>query len=434
MSRIKNVDSSMLRLKLLATLLFFVVGWSLDGKVNGMPAIHWMYIYQFDEFHSWADIWNFLWDLRTGVSPFWGFVDAASYKIFGHIHLTEYYLYYGAMYLAFVLPIWFIAQKPWQVIGAFGIAIIAILATLSIHKGNAQVYDLYFPVTILLLVKCLDLMRSEKIRPKMRLFLCFLAGLLFSIAELTRPFVLVTVPFFLFGAWRMIRPFPRINFVAVLIPILLLSGSWHLKLIIRNGQLSWSNHTGFNLYQSWYENIDPGKYASFKEEPPLHENWGSANLNTDLHTANSKELSGMIIRQIFRQPGLAFLHVWDRALTFWSPKPVLFDAQFPPNIYRTYRLVVWLLGFSLLLAFLFWSREVFRKGFKYVLDSLAEPELMLMLFLILNITIYIVAEGGEDARFLISVLPMLMCFPGLRNIPRPSKFVSNALLNKLLQK
>ncbi len=398
-------------LKIVLSLVLALVGLVLTRNSIGEVAIHWMYVYEYHEFTSWSFAGEFFRDLRTGISPFWALIDIFSYRTFGNLDLTDKLLYRGCMILMYVLPLWMFTRTQWQLLMVFLASLVCLWATVLIHPGNPQVYDVYLPTALLLLVKVLQTVKADDLHPRMRITLCFASGFLLSLIELTRPFVFLFMPIFLLAIWLMLRKFSKVNFAVFLVPILLLSGGWHAKMAIQHGQLNWTNHSGFNMYQSWNEFAGDFKF----EEAPRHAGL-SPNINTDRHFAKSKELTQLILKSWTKHPWGAIKHVGLRATQFFSPQTDLLLAKPSHWIFGAYRVVIWLLSLGITLALIGTLRRLLIARFKTFWHWLADPETLLLLFTAFNIAIFIVVEAREDARFMISVLPYMLSLPGLNNL------------------
>lgn len=386
-----------------------IVGLILTREAQGEIALHWMYMYHFTEFSDWSRAWDFFYELRTGISPIWALCDIFSYRTFGTLDLTALWLYRGCMIAMYVLPLWVFAKERWQVVVAFLAGVVCLWATVVIHPGNPQAYDTYMPALVLLLILLLQGIRDKPWFPALRLGACLLAGLLLSIIELTRPFVFLFMPIFLFSAWLQLREFPRKYFIVFLVPILLLSGGWHAKTLLLHGQLNWTNHTGFNFYQSWHEFIGYREFDESPREPGL-----SPNINTEWHYSTSKELLGLTFKSWIRHPWGATKHVALRTTQFFSAKTDLLVAKPQHWIFGPYRIVVWLLSLVFTITFVSFAWKLLRSRGKGLLQWMAQPEVLLLMFTGFNIAIFIVVEAREDARFLISVLPYLLSMPALQ--------------------
>jgi hypothetical protein len=162
------------------------------------------------------------------------------------------------------------------------------------------------------------------------------------------------------------------------------------------------------MYQSWYEFV---KFREFPEAPPRGPNRGK-NINTEQHAQWSSELSREIVGSWFQRPGEAIAHVGWRATQFFAPQTELGYAKPQHAIFGPYRMLVWAASLAFLVGWIALIIQLLRSRGRGILEMLAQPEVLLMLFAVYTITIFIVVEAKEDARFLISVLPYLACLPG----------------------
>ena len=81
-----------------------------------------------------------------------------------------------------------------------------------------------------------------------------------ALLELTRPFMIFLLPLFLVVEWHRIylhAPRRQSALAAFLLPVVVLSGGWHLHLFLAHDhQIAWTNISGYNLQRAW-EDFDP---------------------------------------------------------------------------------------------------------------------------------------------------------------------------------
>lgn len=222
------------------------------------------------------------------------------------------------------------------------------------------------------------------------------------------PFLVIWV-YFKFGKMK------RRYFLYFLIPVILFSGLWHLKLLVFNGQWTWSNHSGYNLAKSWV----------FVEKPPLIPEPDAAptapgrwkNLNTPEHLENSRRLQSKIVGDILRHPLRSTAHIFRR-ITFMMTAPTSLYKYKPlerhPMLYL-YKILATLLMCYLLISIFRLILMGFRAG-RGFLKLLLVPGNVLIVLTFLIFVIVSIGESGEESRFLISLLPLLAVIPAAEKL------------------
>ena len=186
----------------------------------------------------------------------------------------------------------------------------------EVHAGNPANYDPLFALLLLGYFLLID--AWERRRHPVWLAA---AGLCLSLLELTRPFMIFLLPLFLLVEWHRIHlnaPRRGLALAAFLLPVVVLSGGWHLHLYLAHDhQITWTNISGYNLQRAW-EDFDPEIRAvqHLDQLPRNGELW--ADLNTTEIYMRSEELKRMIIGKIRENPAGAAAHVVDRLATFVS--------------------------------------------------------------------------------------------------------------------
>jgi hypothetical protein len=238
-------------------------------------------------------------------------------------------------------------------------------------------------------------------------------------AELVRPFVLALLPVFLLSAYLRLRQRPRRFFLALLVPLCLFSGVWHLHLALAHGQVLWTNHSGFNLVRAWPQT--PLRSDDFIEEvhnqPVAERRW--PNLNTEEHFVNSKMLQRAVLDYVVTHPRAALSNAFARILDFvtipTSTNRHLAQPRRPPEhpLLRVYRLVAF--GSFLFLfgnlGLLVWY-AIKARGRCFLL--LADAENVLLLTAFLSLLALSLGEAREEARLVLSLLPFLAAYPTAR--------------------
>lgn len=384
-------------------------------KLFAWPATRWMNIYNYADFQSWDQIGDYFLELRTGVPPVASLLEIIAYKATDTWKPVTEGLYRQFLALLFALPFFFLRGRWWELLLGLGIAWVMVDSTMIVHKGNPQLYDVMLPVFLMLYF----LFTRASVSPlRGTLAWAALAGFFLSMAELSRPFMIAIVPLILlyqgFLYCRAERSLAIKKLVAFLLPLLLFSGIWHGKLLVRHGQLIWSNHGGSNLVNAWQPIVDfEALNPQLKPEAaPLMDNaWTATNLNTEVHTYNSKLRSGAVIAGVKAHPWEAWQHFQAKANIFLEPRVDMYAYEPTNDILESYK---WLInGAYGILAFLVvrllsmvWVRP------KYLLTE----EAALIVLTVFLTVMPIIGENGEEARFMVSVTPILLltAYYGLR--------------------
>jgi hypothetical protein len=276
----------------------------------------------------------------------------------------------------------------------------------EVHAGNPANYDPLFALLLLGYFLLID--AWERRRHPVWLGA---AGLCLSLLELTRPFMIFLLPLFLLvEGHRSFLGAPRRGraLAAFLLPVVALSGGWHLHLYLAHDyQITWTNISGYNLQRAW-EDFDPeiGAVQQLAELPRNGELW--ADLNTTEIYEKSEELKRMIIGKIRENPAGAAAHVVDRLATFVSSPTRIYDNDPQGLGIEIYRKLVSALVL-LLPAYVAVSAIALARRRQWPwLDRrwwLAASMLSVAMLVTLG-------EQGEEARFLFTILPMLLAVAG----------------------
>ncbi|MEM7658270.1 MAG: hypothetical protein AAF399_19245 [Bacteroidota bacterium] len=388
--------------------LFVLWGlWETRNSV-AIPAMDWMRIFSFRDYRTSADILLYLKELRTGIPPFISLVEILSWNWWETLDWWVKGFYRLALIGIVLLPIWFTKRTIWHLLAGLPIAVFLLKGLVIVHPGNPQIYDVLLPVLLLIGLLLLKKSFTDQMR-NWRLWLMALgAGFFLSMAELARPFMILLLPLLMgLGIYHFIQAKRARLILPFLIPILLFSGGWHLKLLIYNdGQVIWSNHGGTNLFRAWMPLVDQEAMEAQlqPEAPPMKDyNWFWDNLNTEIHAQNSKVRSQAVMDGIKSQPLAAMGLLWDKTLHFIEPQTAMYDYDPQGFFVSAYRGIVRLIYYLLALLLM---RTVVRAIKQPI--SLLEWDTWLILITAFLSFMPIIGEAGEESRFLVSVLPFLM--------------------------
>lgn len=180
-----------------------------------------------------------------------------------------------------------------------------------------------------------------------------------------------------------------------------------MLLWFNDGQISWSNTSGFNLHSAWSHCPVPARPPLYGLAPPIAPGrW--PNLNTRERFFHSQELERAVLRCILSDPVGSAKHAFRILRMFLAPQTWL-HWNYPRDwILTPYRLGVWLsaawLGVNLLVLFAY----VGRTG---RVQCIGHPENSLLLLTAGSLLMLALGNGIEQSRLLISLLPCLAAFP-----------------------
>ncbi|MEM7368814.1 MAG: hypothetical protein AAF587_09420 [Bacteroidota bacterium] len=381
--------------------------WEAVQEAVAAPVTEWMHIYSFRDYTHWDDIKTYLRELRTGIPPVLSFLELHSWMRYCSIEWIIEDLYRYGIVFAVLLPGFFAKGTLRSWLLATGIGWLMLESILIVHPGNPQLYDVLLPVFILLGFLYAQISLKTK-WVALGIVPAVLGGFFFSMAELARPFMIALLPILIaICGYQYFQARRRWLFVAYLLPILIFSGGWHLKLLIYNqGQVVWSNHGGTNLFRAWTPVIDHKNLTSQiqPEAPPLNEyGWAWNNLNTQIHAENSAFRSKAVVGGILNKPELAGKILYQKIRIFTTPRTYIYkhDPQDPLLIwYRTFVRGLYYVLAILLVVSLVKTIRNWRFLFSWEFG---------LLFTTFFLTVMpIIGESGEEARFIVAVLPFLI--------------------------
>lgn len=388
---------------------------------EGTPSITWMNVFDLDAFRTPQDVWTYLLELRTGIPPLLSALELLWWVEFRDLSLFSRILYPACIALAFTAAVLVQPRRPAPMLAVLAAAPpLAALGT-QVHAGNPALYDPLFAALLLGYFALTALSRNAP-RP-LRLAA---AGTLLAALELTRPFMIYLLPLFLLVEIHRIRrtaPRPGSALLVFLIPVLLISGGWHLHLHhAHDGQIPWTNISGYNLQRAWWEFHPEIHAAKNLEVPPKREGlWGDLNRSDVYRT--SEAIKGLILARILDEPVRAAGYAADRIVAFASAPTRIYghDPQGPGiALYRAAvtALVLTTVAYVMLGAILLPRRRC--PPWLYGPWWLGASVLLIALLVA-------VAEKGEEARFLFSILPLLLAMGGfaldavLRGVRLPAR-------------
>ncbi|MEO1449380.1 MAG: hypothetical protein AAFV07_07605 [Bacteroidota bacterium] len=388
---------------------FFVsYAWTLSDGAVARAATIWMRVFSYQEYNTWPKIWQYLRELRTGVPPILSFLELWSFKAKGSLNLIAGGLYRVSLVGMLTLPL-FLTRLRWIDLGIWSVSAWLLLhALLVVHFGNPQLYDVCLPFFLLLFLVTLRGSWQKQVPRWLGGILAAMSGFWLAMAELARPFMLALVPILIgYAAWQFWEKGVFRRIWILLIPVLLLSGGWHLKLLIyNNGQVIWSNHGGTNLFRAWVSLVDQEAMRAQlqPEAPPISDNdWAWTNINTQVHAENSAVRSAAVKKGILAQPGAAWKLFWQKVEHFIEPQTDMYDYH--PRTPAIPWYIKWVNWTYYVLAILLVYRGI--RGFWRPVRWL-KPGFMYLFIAFFLSFLPIIGEAGEEARFLVAVVPFLM--------------------------
>lgn len=296
---------------------FIVIGAFIVRNSDSRPSIGWMRVFDLSQFAhiSLLELLNFYRNLRIPIPPVIGLSEILSIRFAGSTALVTTYAYRASLVACYLFVIILANTSVKRLFLSFFLSIFFLYVTVIIHRGGPQGYDIFLPLFFLLYLVLLKKAVNSSNKNKVSIWLLpFLSGFFLSMTELSRPFVVYIIPLFIvFAYFRFKKCCLKKQFIVFVIPIILFSGTWHCHLFTAHNQISFSNHSGFNLARAWLQvpvewvtkNGWGGQMASFWIEVPPVElltevhnaplyDGGWANLNTEEHTENSDRLQSAI--------------------------------------------------------------------------------------------------------------------------------------------
>jgi hypothetical protein len=399
--------------------------------------VEWMLSYQISDFHFWHDFWVFLKQSRSGVPPILALIEVPSHLIFGSTALVTQHLYHIAFVLAFMVPWIGFSRSRTQYWLSFATCVVFLASTSKIATvgGNQQGYDVYFPLMLMLAIG-FTVRAGQAASSRSAIAFAVAAGLSAAIMELLRPFGLfLLLVLGLYAALLLYRQ-RKPALLGMLVPILLISGVWHAKLVVFNGgQIIWSNNGGHNLYNSWgpliSEKPDPGPFSPAEKEAMMHQEFVNSKHpelrhDSEYHTELSRVRAREVKRWIVSHPAESLRHVSVGLKRLFQPKIIVFTMIWGDNKedkiklkselvpkgpeidvypYFVWTTTAWFALNLLLLPVAVVSRRtlaVFRL-----------PESAFLVSGIMITAVTVIGERGEEARFLFTLLPLLAAYPSI---------------------
>ncbi len=370
------------------------------------PTLRWIDMFSPYDYRR-EGLGSFLLDLRLPVPPVLAAIEMLSLRHLGSTWWIEVVLYRGAIIVAFLAALAVIWPSRLRLLLFLPLALVFVWAGALLNPFTPLVYDAVLPC-LLLLYLFLHRWMHEARPDRAMVALPLAAGTVLALLELTRPFVLLLLPFFLLSAWAALRPHGRRAFLLLLLPLLLLSGAWHAHQFVRHGQVTWSNHAGFNLIRAWRQVPFP---PLIDESPHLAAPHNQLpNANTETHSENSRRLQRAVLRYALDNPVEAAAHIGQRVAVFIGTGHFLEGVSPDHKVLAFYDVAVRYLDLMLLAGALAVAAAfVFKAGQRAAI--VAAPANLALVVGAGALVIMAIGEAGEEARFQVSLLPLLAALP-----------------------
>ncbi len=421
------------RIRLLKFPLLGILIWIFIDQAMGLAennaafsSTYWMQMFSYQDYTDPQAFHQYLLDLRTGIPPLYSALEIYSFNTWGDNTWIFEDLYQGAIITLVLLPLFFSKGKGLHLLWGLLAAWIFFRSIILIHPGNPQYYDVLLPVLLILYILYSEASLELRDWKALAILLAFLSGLALSIAELSRPFMLALMPLLiLYTLYHFIKHKQWLLIGAFLFPILLVSGGWHSKLYLyNNGQIIWSNSSGTNLYRAWSDFVDSetlNKELQKEEEPLMWGRWD--NLNTQVHYENSQVRKEYVWQGIRKNPAKALEKIWKKTLIFIQPQTDIYDHKPRGSYVAMYSFLVKGLFLLFPILLLIEIGQIVKKP----IHLFSRNWLILTIAGFLSL-MPIIGESGEEARFLISVLPFLI-LTGMIGIEKITSLIKHPKLN-----
>lgn len=367
------------------------------------PATNWMGIYDAQDFKSLRSVFSFVFSLKVPIPPNLALLENLVLLYTGSYNLLSYWLYLISFFAAYVIAIFLCRTSHLTTLLTTILAVFFWHMTFVIHPGNPQLYDATLPAFLLgyILFYYLVLIDLEGRRAAAY---CFLAGFCLTQAELTRPFIIYLFPVLLAIAFFTLRHRQKL-LIYLILPIVLITIPWHTHQLINHKQFIASNHVGFNLARAWRMVSLPELTPEIHDQPLAPERW--PNINTSEHTENSNRLKQAVFNYWIKNPLEFSMRTLKAIWYLWSGPSDIYAHKVTSRWLGVYTFTIRILAIFVVVVFLLeFVAACTRAGL-----STAQSQINLLLcFMILMISlIYAVGEHDEEARFLISLLPLFTC-------------------------
>ncbi|MBF0626458.1 MAG: hypothetical protein HQL82_16840 [Magnetococcales bacterium] len=384
-------------------LLFAPLALWINRGTIGLPVYKVMRIIDPAVFHDPQAFWNLLIDFRYPLSPLhmvWEFLVVGVFGAVPDYHISFQLFTLGAFGMAISLS----AHSVFETLLATVLALILLYCTRLLTPDGTIIYEISHIFFMVGYLFCLAHF-SRTVSGRGRAAWILLAGLALALADLTRVFFMIQLPFVLFGTWFFLRlcQVTRRELLLLLLPLLLLAGPWHLNHWLRLDMPVWSNHGGYNMWRAWYHAIETPAFL-----PEGHATIGPG-INTVAHGRNSAMLEEALQRYWLEHPGPSLRHaVHAINYKFGIPTTIERPVQSTHDLLIYYRFIVQVLFVTFFLHFL-------RRTCKLHRLCHWQPQTWLEMiahgFVVTTFLAISLFEYGYDGIYIVQILPLLVYLP-----------------------
>jgi hypothetical protein len=399
--------------------LFVLIGAWLVRHSQATLVTHWMLVYEVQDFTTSSAMWSYAQHLRLTIPIVLSLLEIASFQATGSTWLVATVLYRSVLVLAFASAIAYGAWRrrgttpdrgalirlglTWVLGGIF------LWSTVLIHPGNPLPYDLLYPLLMLGYLLLLRAAQRSATGRGWRISLaCGGAGVLLALAELSRPFVFYLLPIILWLTVRALRGVPRRGLLVFLLALFVGIGPWHIYQLLAHDQLTWGNHSGFNLMRVWLNTPQPALVPEIHATPLAPGRW--ANIDTAEHAENSRRLQTAVMHYILTHPLQSAARVVWRIAALMQVKTAIWRHVPHSPIFLIYRPAVWAVFGLFVATVLRRCLKILRQGRRAWTDRVSTDAILLFITGA-SLIMLAIGDAGEEARFLISLLPLLLACP-----------------------
>lgn len=385
--------------------LFLLPVWGYRGD----PSVYWMHVIELESFNSPCDVWTYLFALRTGIPPLLSSLELLWWVEFQDLTFFSNIIYPVTIALGFTLAVMIQPARPLPVLIVFFVGLLLAFQGVKVHTRNPAIYDPLFGALLLIYFALINA-RSHLYC----ISLNFLSGLVLTMLELTRPFMVFLLPIFVLVEFHRIsckvqHPFRAI--IAFSLPLILISGAWHLHLhIAHDGQIAWTNISGYNLKRAWNDFHPEIRKEPNVDELPHRANGMWADLNRKEVYHSSQAVKKIIITKISAEPTRAAAYAYQRVADFIN-NPTRINEFNPKNFkFNIYRILIISLEYMVIINVFIGAVLLFcQKRWPWSEDNWWFGACIFLVILLVAI-----GEKGEEGRFLFSVAPAMLAVVGLK--------------------
>ncbi|TGL23359.1 hypothetical protein EHQ47_05640 [Leptospira bourretii] len=382
---------------------FFFGAILLISNQKALPVISWMNVYGVEEYKDldFPSYLKFLKELMIPIPINLTILEYLSVKVFGDTRIVTEWIYQASFVTLFSIPILFRRKNILKLIISFIFSATFFYASLRIHKGNPQSYDIIFPLLLCITILICKNLETQKEISHLKLLLL---GFLLSMLDMLRPFgILIALLICLFVVYILKQKKYKISsYVIPFLPLVFITLPFHYHLYTHHKQLTMTNHSGFNIQRAWPQVMPKRNLVEVDAKPTREGRW--PNINTAEHRDNSNYLLSCIIHHIKKHPQDSIKHIIKNIYNFITFKYTLLNYQpegFIKYCFYTLRFLCFIYLFSQLL------KLIKNRSKPLIINT----EFLVLFLILFQLFIFSLTESGETIRFTIGLLPLLSIFP-----------------------